>query len=174
LLGVDYGLYGGIYGAKTEASVKAFQTKNGITASGVIGGITSKALLKPIIARAETAAGAPSKVVFGLLYWESGFDLGAVGYATPLDIGLAQINTQYNSPEQAINPIYSINWTAENVAKNFNKYRTQSTDINRVLNATILRHNWPVAADKYILTGVYPAQKAADYVANVKGRIAAY
>ena len=66
------GAVDGIFGAKTTAAVKAFQKKNGLTADGVVGSNTLKALG---ISAASTSSSTPSdpdvKLLARLIYGEA-------------------------------------------------------------------------------------------------------
>lgn len=86
----------GRYDVATAEAVKHFQTKYAdLVDWGGIGPDTSRALLLPDLLKAVRSEAKPNltaAVVSGLIRHESGWDAGAVGYADPTDLGLAQIN----------------------------------------------------------------------------------
>lgn len=87
----------GIFGPQTVSAVTRFQSKNpGLVVWGGIGPDTSKYLLlkdlERVVERFSKWEQLSATVVSGLIRHESGWDVGAVGYADPNDVGLAQIN----------------------------------------------------------------------------------
>lgn len=104
-------LIDGIFGDKTSEAVFTFQQAHPEcgTPWGGIGPQTSEALLRPDVEKAVTNAHTfginplvTSTIVSGTIRHESLWDAGAVGYADPNDLGLAQING-------VAHPDYSIN-----------------------------------------------------------------
>lgn len=110
----------GLWGAKVDTAVKAFQAKAGLPADGVFGAATSKALFRPLMEQAAAATDLAhqadlARVMYGTISWESGWDPAAVGGLTPDDIGLGQINGPAHptmSVEDRLNPTASLPYVA--------------------------------------------------------------
>lgn len=54
-LGYDTGGLDGVFGGKTTSSVRSFQTKNGLTADGIIGNLTWNSLMNQIVGKGSTS-----------------------------------------------------------------------------------------------------------------------
>lgn len=115
----------GIWGPKTDLSVKAWQKKNGLVADGVLGPKTSKAIFKSMAEKAATSVNPAhpelKKMVIGHISYESGWDAGAVGGLTPADLGLGQINGPAHpdmSEDERLDPEQAILWVARFVNSN--------------------------------------------------------
>jgi hypothetical protein len=160
----------GVFGPLTDESVRAFQAKFVAPADGLVGPNTTRALLRKFIAEQESLNGIPGRYLWGQIGAETSWDLGCVGYYTPLDVGICQMNLYYNasmSADQATDPLYVIPISAKRLRTRYNEYLALTTDKNRAWNAAILSHNSPVRARSYARTGVYPTAQAEDYVNKV-------
>jgi peptidoglycan hydrolase-like protein with peptidoglycan-binding domain len=167
---VQYSSAPGVFGPLTEASTLAFQAKFVAPADGIVGPNTTRGLLRKFIADQERDNGIPNRYLWGQIGAETSWDLGCVGYYTPLDVGICQMNLYYNasmSPDQATDPLYVIPISAKRLRTRYNEYLALTTDKNRAWEAAILSHNSPVRARAYAKTGVYPTDQAADYVSKV-------
>jgi hypothetical protein len=131
----------GVWGPGTDAALKAWQTAVGTDFSGkpmIIDGIygqqTARTMWQPRLLQAfqNKANGfqfLPNADNIALLndyakatvMLESGWDIAAVGYTTPLDNGLCQINTKAHgiSSDEAFRPDYAFNFKANFVLDNF-------------------------------------------------------
>jgi hypothetical protein len=168
---VAYGTAAGMFGPLTDAATLAFQKDHVPPADGLAGPNTLRALLRKLVAAEEKENGIPDRLLWGLIGTESNWDPGCVGYSTPLDLGLMQFSLYYNqsiSPDQAMDPFYSVDAGAKRLRTRFNEYKTLTTDTERAWDAAALGHNSPVRARIYARTGVYPTTQAADYVAKVR------
>lgn len=82
----------GWFGPETEAAVVAFQREKLLAPDwGGVGPETARALLISDVRR-WAGSFSPKWAVTGLIYQESLWDPGAVGFVDPNDLGLAQIN----------------------------------------------------------------------------------
>lgn len=171
LLGVDYSTGPGIFGPRTDTAVRAFQKVKVPPADGIVGPNTMRALLRPIVAMEEDVRSIPAHLLWGLIAQESGYDPGAVGYATPSDIGLVQINTAVHPipVDSAFDPGFVIKWAANRLRKSFQRYSEQVGLARYTLawDCAVAAHNSPVAADAWASTG-QPSARIADYVARVR------
>jgi hypothetical protein len=170
-------LVDGSFGAQTEAAVKSFQSVNGLVADGVVGAKTAQKLIKRVITPLEAKYGVPENLAYGIVFHESGFDPGAVGYSTPLDLGLSQINTKWGTdPYSAMNPLFNLDFVAKKAGVARAKYLTQTSNQALVYDATILQHHAPSWANYLVANGTYPNAearlKSETYIAKVKQKIA--
>lgn len=163
----------GWYGPQTDKAVRAAQARLGLTVDGIAGARTLRALLTPGITVAANNNGIPLRYLGGIFAHESLLDPAAVGYTTPDDHGLPQINLaafgptsgEYVTYEQAMDPSFSIPWTAKRVRAKYNEWVGKtSADPWEV---AILNHNSPYNALRLAKTGVYPTGQAQQYVSAV-------
>lgn len=86
----------GLFGKHTFAALKSWQSSRGLVADGVAGPTTLRAMFSPLARKIAVMAGSAHTVlpdlVVGHVGYESGWDVGAVGESTPVDLGLGQIN----------------------------------------------------------------------------------
>lgn len=155
----------GIFGGKTKAGVEWMQGRIGVRADGQVGPTTSKAMWRDLVLWFAGVNGVPGDHLYGFSALESSFDPGAVGYISPADRGLCQINLTYNpstSVEQAFDPFYSINYTAKRLANARLRYSGKTVDLQ--VKCSIAQHNAPAWADSWYKTGSPPNDKIAKYV----------
>lgn len=167
----------GAFGAATEAKVKAFQATHGLYADGIAGPKTMQKMVLPLVAQKEAVYGVPAKLAQGLVFHESGFDPGAVGGLTPLDLGLCQINTKWGTdPYNAMNPFFNIDFVAKKAGLAYANYNSIQSNKAIVYDATILQHNAPSFANYLARYGRYSSEEARihseNYIAKVKQKIA--
>lgn len=162
----------GKFGPRTKRAVIEFKKhKQFKTINGAVGIGTSKALLRRPVEDFEKKWEIPGRYLWGMIGTETAWDLGAVGYSTPYDVGICQFNLKYNTEyvaERYMEPTWALNETAKRLRARFVEYSRATTDSARAWDAAILSHNSPVNALKYAQTGVYPTAQAASYVAMVK------
>lgn len=86
----------GLFGKDTFAALKSWQSARGLVPDGVAGPATLRAMFSPLARKIAVMAGSAHTVlpdlVVGHVGYESGWDVGAVGVTTPVDLGLGQIN----------------------------------------------------------------------------------
>jgi hypothetical protein len=82
----------GRYGTGVRDAVREFQTVNGITADGVVGPGTSKALFEPVVHEVGQDSAIGYRIGCGVVANESAYDPGAVGFSDFNDHGLCQLN----------------------------------------------------------------------------------
>jgi hypothetical protein len=166
----------GVFGRRTKVGVLRFKKSGNFKkVNGVVGIRTSKALLRPLVADAQGDHRIPDNLLWGLIGSESAWDLGAVGYATPLDVGVCQFNLTYNpgvDAETAMNPVFAVMETGRRMRSRFNSFKSVAPTEEIAWNAAVLAHNSPVNAGKYVTAGIFPTAQAAHYVASVRNTAA--
>jgi hypothetical protein len=150
----------GVFGSKTAAAVRAAQLRLGLTSDGIIGPNTTKALWRPLLV---TKGKITSTIQCGLVGQESAWDPAAIGFYTPQDTGLVQINRNAH-PEvtlaQAFDPRFAFPWMVS--------YLTQALVKYPLLDAAIASYNSPRSAAAWQLNGRPPNSTIALYVQHVK------
>ena len=167
---LDYTTGPGIFGPKTDAAVRRYQAAYVKPADGIAGPNTLKALLRKPIKQYQSAYGIPDNLLAGLVAQESGFDPGAVGYSTPADLGLVQINTNVVSVthEQVFDPFYSLPWAARRMNSKFAVFSATTNDLKFAWDCAVLSHRSPVWAEKLFRTKIYPNEDSQKYVENIR------
>lgn len=159
----------GLYGKGTAAGVKWMQqAKLGVSADGVVGPTTARAMFKDLLIWFAGAHHVPASQLHGFVMLESGYDPGALGIISPADRGLNQINEDAHpniTDEMAFDPIYSIDYTAKRLGDARIKYSGKSADLKN--RCAIAQHNSPVAANYLYETGEYQNDKSRKYVEAV-------
>lgn len=119
----------GLFDQSTDWALKKAQTQLGLTADGIVGPATMKALLLPLIKRtAKELLGQDWKPIYGILANEGAFDPGAVGFLDPGDLGLAQIN-MLSHPDVTISnafcPSFAVKFVAKLLAQGLDVFHDQ-------------------------------------------------
>jgi hypothetical protein len=115
----------GMFDKYTGEHVKEWQAEEGLTADGVFGPAAARHLFEPVILK-EANSQDPGhetlgNICVGVCNWESGWDLGAVGGLTPVDLGLFQINGPSHpsmSVDDRLTPLKSIKYGVSLVRSN--------------------------------------------------------
>jgi len=150
---------------------KLVQSRLGFTGKavdGVIGPATARRLWHPLVEFYGKAQGVPPEHVWGMTALESAFDPGAVGWTTPSDRGLCQINLVAHTSvtvEQAFDPHYAINYTCDRLRKARAQFAGKGGELQR--SCSIAQHNSPLAAQQWYSAGVPPTDQIAKYVSLV-------
>lgn len=140
----------GTYGAATKAGVKWVQGKLGFSDAGqdgIAGPATCRALWRDLLVWFGGVYHVPASQMYGFMMLESIGDPGAVGYTTPSDRGLNQINEKAHpdvSDEEAFNPVFSIDYTAKRFGIARAEFSGKGVDLKT--KCAIAQHNSPVAA----------------------------
>ena len=128
----------GILGPKSEAAIKAWQKSHSLVPDGVPGPKTFRAMFKDDARKAASQYGEKVEyMLLGHVGHESSWDLGAVGYSTPDDLGLCQISGRWHpelSAEFRFTPSKSLEWSAAFVKGNLDYMKGD-------LDAGILAYN---------------------------------
>lgn len=163
----------GKYGKDTATAAKWLQSKLGFTGAGVdgiIGYNTSRAMFKDLLIWFGGVHHVPASQLHGFIMLESGYDVGAVGVITPSDRGLNQINLVAHTnitPEQAFDPVFSIDYTAKRLGDARIRYSGKSADLKN--KCAIAQHNSPKQADQWYALGYPPSEQIKKYVDLVLG-----
>lgn len=150
----------GVFGNKTAAAVTVAQRALALDPDGVVGPKTTKALWRPLLVSAGPIS---ADLQCGLVQKESGWDPGAVGYSTPSDNGLVQINLSAHptvTREQAFDPYFAVGFMRNYLADALTRYEGR-------LEIAIAHYNSPTSAKEWARTGTAPNPTIAAYVADV-------
>lgn len=153
----------GVWTATLDAAVKAWQGKAGLTADGVYGPASAKAMWTPVLADACVLVDASHPELFrlarGHVAYESGWDPGAVGVVSPVDLGLGQINGPAHPAMSAaarLDPMKALPWVAAFVDDNL---RAFNYDVDAAVAAYNLgqggTRGWIKAGRPDVFNGVY-------------------
>jgi hypothetical protein len=158
----------GVLGKGTREGIIWVQKRLGLYADGRAGTVTMQALWRDYLVWFGGVYSVPAAHMYGFMMLESVGDPGAVGYVTPSDRGLNQINLVAHpniTVEQAFDPVFSINYTAQRLSQARSKYSGKTIDLKT--KCSIAQHNAPVYADQWYQTGSPPNTKIATYVDKV-------
>jgi hypothetical protein len=162
----------GVFGMMTSQAVKWMQTnKLHVFADGVVGPMTCKAMWRDLIVWFAAVHAVPAPHMYGFMALESSGDPGAVGYTTPSDRGLNQINLVAHTNitvEQAFDPNFSIDYTAKRLRGAREKFSMKGPDLQT--KCSIAQHNSPKEANELYLTGQWPSERIRLYVEKVLDR----
>jgi len=168
----------GVFGAKTEKVVKAFQSHRGLTADGVAGPVTQEWMCRNLAAPAERRYTLPTGLMRGALENESSFMLAA-WTEHPSDDGfdLGALQDSYPGPStqeryaQSLDVAWMAGRTGETYRRTYDRYRAGGTGPRLAWECAALFHNWPAAADR-MARGLGPTtapDKPADWVRLASG-----
>lgn len=135
----------GVLGGKSKAAIAWLQGKLGLVADGQAGPATMRAIWRDLIAWFGGAHGVPAAHLRGMILLESVADPGAVGYSTPTDRGLCQINLSAHpniTAEQAHDPLFAIDYTAKRLRDARAKFAGKGAELQK--KCSIAQHNAPL------------------------------
>lgn len=157
----------GWLGPQTDRAIRALQTLFGLEVDGQFGPLSAKAVFGRILKSAEATAGIPGHYLCGIAMQESLLDPGAVGYSTPQDKGLVQINLAVHdvTPGQAFDPYYAATWGAARFMEAWKHFAGKGATLQA--DCAVLQHNNPAAAQNLYDTGEWPSDAARLYVSHV-------
>lgn len=157
----------GHFGATTNAAALWAQKKLGVVVDGQVGPRTCAALFWPAIysiaAKSHPDLPILGQYIGGIAMHESGFDTGAVGFSTPDDWGVVQINGPANPT-----------MTED---QRFDYHTAFQYAVDRIAAAYATYHNWdyaiasyasPLWAQQWAKTGIAPNPDVVKYVDYVK------
>lgn len=154
----------GVFETKTDVALRWAQKKVGVVVDGQAGPKTMVAMLWP---RVKINAGVNAHTVGGICTHESSWDPGAVGFSTPDDHGLVQINAPANpsiSIAQAFDHNFAFKYCADRIASALAAYHN--------LDIAICSYASPLWAQQWFETGHSPNQAMTDYANYVKAWVA--
>jgi hypothetical protein len=172
-IGVPADQCDGRLGAGTAAIMKQWQADNGLYADGFFGRKSAAKAFRPLVEAAARAARVPANHLHGIIEAESLYDPAAVGYSTPADRGLAQVNLQHHGPgtgdnfseAQLHNAEWAVAYNARRLAASRATFAGKGADLQT--RASLLEHNNPVNAYHLFRTGEYRTDQAREYVTRV-------
>lgn len=150
----------GVFGPKTASAARDAQSRLRLTADGVIGPRTTKAFWSGLLR--DGAGGVTATVQCGLIQQESAQDPGAVGFFSPDDKGLVQINLSAHldvAKSQAFDVGFAIPWMVRYLERAVTKYGK--------LEYAIASYNSPRSAAQWAQSGSPPNPAIAKYVSNI-------
>jgi len=171
---LDYSSGPGLFGSKTQYATRVWQTIHVPPPDGVVGPNTMKSLLRGPIKVKQEQWKIEDNLLFGLVLSESGADPGAIGYYSPADKGLVQINTAVHlgvTTEQVFDPLFSLEWAATRLSAAYYSFLGK-TGGNTVLawDCAVANHNAPAWARQWASTGTPPNPTIQKYVEGVRRR----
>lgn len=169
----------GILGPKSDEAIKKWQTGIGVTPDGIIGQETMRAAfegsLKYHTIKTAQARKVPSKVLVEMMLGhtghESAWDIGAIGWATPMDVGVNQINGRWHptmSEEDRLTPHKSFKYASGLVADNLEALDGDEDAAIFAYNVGIGGARQWVKAGKPEIHPVYTSVNAYHYINSVK------
>jgi peptidoglycan hydrolase-like protein with peptidoglycan-binding domain len=150
----------GTYGPKTVSGVEWIQVKLGFTGNnvdGIAGPGTCRALWRDLLIWFGGVHHVPASQLYGFMMLESVGDPGALGFVSPADRGLNQINEKAHpdiSDEQAFSPPFSIEYTTKRLGIARTEFSGKSVELKNY--CAIAQHNSPVAAEIWYRDGKPP------------------
>jgi hypothetical protein len=141
----------GFLGPRTGKAIVAAQARHHLTADGIAGPATLRALLAPLVVAAAAEHRVPVDVLGGICVHESSLDPAAVG-VSGWDTGVAQINLgahTHVSIAQAVDPHYALDFTATDLREVYDRW-VGKTKADPWSIATA-HHNSPAAARTWAL-----------------------
>jgi peptidoglycan hydrolase-like protein with peptidoglycan-binding domain len=156
----------GNFGPGTSQALILAQKKLGVAADGQFGPKTSLAFFWPVI---KDISSDPliRHTVGGITAHESAYDPGAVGYTTPDDHGLVQINAPANptiSIAMAFDYRFALLYCSNRIANAYATYKN--------IDIAVASYASPAWAKQWYDTGVPPNQFVVDYANFVKNWVA--
>lgn len=171
---LDYSSGPGLFGSKTQYATKVYQSLYVPPGDGVVGPNTMKSLLRKPIRAAQAKYSIVDNLLFGIVLQESGGDPGAVGYYSPADKGLVQINTAVHTSvtkEQVFDPEFSLEWAATRLSTAYATFLGKTSgNVRLSWDCAVANHNAPTWARSWATNGVPPNETIAKYVENVRRR----
>lgn len=155
----------GVFDDKTNAALIWAQKKLGVAADGQCGPKTSVAMFWPLV---KEIAGPIAHTVGGIAAHESAYDPGAVGFSTPDDHGLVQINAPANPQvtlAQAFDPRFAFTYCT-------NRINNALAAFHGNLDCAICSYASPQWANEWFITGHAPNVAMQTYVDWVKAWVA--
>jgi hypothetical protein len=160
----------GMFGPGTATAVKWFQSMAGLSQDGVVGPATSLALWRDLLYWFGGVHHVPASQLYGFMMMESGRDPGAVGFTTPSDRGLLQINLKAHpniTVQQAFDPNFTIDYTAKRLQGARIQFSGKTVDLKN--RCAVAQHNSPLWAKLWYEAGSPPNDQIKLYVDRVLG-----
>lgn len=160
----------GRYDSQTKIAVATIQGLFGLVQDGIAGPATCRQLWRDLLIWFGGVHHVPASQLYGFMMLESVGDPGAVGYTTPSDRGLNQINLiahPYITVEQAFDPNFSINYTARRLGDARIRFSSKGVDLKN--RCAIAQHNSPRDALSWFNTETPPNENIEKYVNLVLG-----
>jgi hypothetical protein len=160
----------GKLGRMSGDGIKWVQKKLGLTDDGQAGPATCRALWRDLLIWFGGVHHVPASQLYGFMMLESVGDPGALGYTTPSDRGLNQINEKAHpdiTDDQAFDPVFSLDYTAKRLQDARIKYSGKSVELKNY--CAIAQHNSPLWANQWYANGTPPNDQIKKYVDLVLG-----
>lgn len=153
----------GIFGPRMRDGLIWAQRLLGVDPDGLFGPKTAIAFFWPVVKEIEPNNLLIQHTVGGIAQHESAWDPGAVGYTTPDDHGMVQINKPANpkiSLAQAFDPRFAFEYARDRITSAFNTYHD--------IDIAVCSYASPLWAQQWFQTGHAPNQAMVDYANFVK------
>lgn len=149
----------GVWGPKTDQSVRSWQSDRHLAVDGIAGPVTQGFILNDYGSKADVANGLPIGVGYGFAFSEGGGVLAATNWSVAggVDCGPAQWRVSGPPFKQtdlrfAFDARKALDGACGRLATARQDFRDRNVHLTQdeALHVAVLRHNWPVGAESVV------------------------
>lgn len=151
----------GVFGNRTEGTVRKFQRGLGLLADGIAGPVTQRALAVKMRELSDPEERVPRGIIDGLVEGESGGYIDAKNWSVSGGVDLSYVQRRVAYPvqsetavERAYNPPYQFGLVVDNIVDDQARYlsypyvQKRSDHWEYAWRLAVLEHNWPYGAQQ--------------------------